>query len=297
MSLILPDYRVIRELGRGASSQLYCVEDIKTGELRTAKHIILGDADEKKFIEQLRAEQATGQLLDHPTLRKVFELRYIRKRFRVQAAVLMMEYVDGIDMGSSQFRWSLPQLLSYFRSAAEGLSAMHHHKFVHADLKPGNLMVTPSDEVKLIDFGQSSTLLQAKERIQGTPDYMAPEQAKRSVLDQRTDVFGFGATLYKVLTGMALKTEMNKTAGLHLEGRIGKRVTEMSRGSTDEVPTCILRFIEDCCREDPMDRLSDMRAVINRIDLSQTILEHQAANREKEEKKKKKKKSSTRSES
>ncbi|MEE9296830.1 MAG: lipopolysaccharide core heptose(II) kinase RfaY, partial [Phycisphaerae bacterium] len=190
MSLLLPDYRIVREVGRGANSRLYCVEHIHTGELRTAKHVELNDADEKKFVEQLRAEQMTGQTLDHPVLRKVYDLLYIRKRLRVQAAVLLMEYVEGIDMGSSQFRWNLPQLLDYFRIAADGLHAMHHLGYVHADLKPGNLIVTPDDQIKLIDYGQSSAMLHAKERIQGTPDYMAPEQAKRSVLDQRTDVFG-----------------------------------------------------------------------------------------------------------
>ncbi len=277
MALILPDYRIIREIGKGANSTLYCVENIQTGELRAAKHVVLNEKDEDKFIDQLRAEQATGQTLDHPTLRKIYDLRYVRKLFRVQAAVLLMEYVDGIDMGSSKFRWTLPQLLGYFRSVAEGLGAMHHFKFVHADLKPGNLIVTPSEEVKLIDFGQSSAMLQAKERIQGTPDYMAPEQAKRSVLDHRTDVFGLGATLHKVLTGGARQTEMNKTAGMHLQARIGKRVSDMNWGSTENIPTCVLRLIEDCCKDEPVDRLADMRAVIHRVDLTLTILEHQAA--------------------
>ncbi len=283
MSLLLPDYRIVREVGRGANSRLYCVEHIHTGELRTAKHVELNDADEKKFVEQLRAEQMTGQTLDHPVLRKVYDLLYIRKRLRVQAAVLLMEYVEGIDMGSSQFRWNLPQLLDYFRIAADGLHAMHHLGYVHADLKPGNLIVTPDDQIKLIDYGQSSAMLHAKERIQGTPDYMAPEQAKRSVLDQRTDVFGLGATLHKVMTGGARQTEMNRTAGMHLQGRIGKLVGHATRGRTTKIPTCVTRLIEDCCKDEPVERLADMRAVINRIDLTKTILEHQAASAERAE--------------
>ncbi len=277
MRLILPDYRIVREIGRGANSVLYCVEHIDTGEVRAAKHVPLTTEDEKKFIEQLKAEQATGQVLNHPALRKVYDLRYVRKRLRLQAAVLLMEYVDGIDMGSSRFRWELSGLLTHFREIAEALHAMHHFGFVHADLKPGNLIVTPESKVKLIDFGQSSAMLQAKERVQGTPDYMAPEQAKKSVLDHKTDVFGLGATLYKVLSGGALRTEMNKTAGMHLQSRIGKRLNEINRGETKDIPICVLRMIDDCCKDDPMERLADMRAVVNRIDLTQTILEHQAA--------------------
>ena len=191
VNLILPEFRVLRKLGRGANSELFCVQNIQNGELRTAKFVKLSDneEEERKFIEQLRAEQTTGQALDHPVLRKIYDLRYVRKRLRIRAAVLMMEYVDGVPMSSSALRPGLVQMLSYFKLAAEGLHAMHTCGFVHADLKPGNLLITPDNEVKLIDFGQSSAMLQAKDRIQGTPDYMAPEQAKRSVLNQRTDVF------------------------------------------------------------------------------------------------------------
>jgi hypothetical protein len=95
-------------------------------------------------------------------------------------------------------------------------------------------------------------------------------------LDQLTDVFGLGATLYKVLTGQAIATEMNRTAGLHAPTRIGKRVSDMNRPITVEIPTCVLRLIEDCCRDEAVDRLADMRAFINRVELTQTIMEHQA---------------------
>lgn len=275
MALILPDYRVVEEIGVGANSQIFCVQHIETGELRAAKYVKLNTDDEKKFIDQLRLEQAAGQSWDHPVLRKVYDIRFIRKRLRLRAAVLMMEYVEGTSMSNSAFRPALAALLRYFRRAAEGLRAMHHCGYVHADLKPGNLLVTPDDDVKLIDFGQSSAMLEAKDRVQGTIDYMAPEQAHRSVLDQRTDVFGLGATLYRVLTGQAITTEMNKTAGLHAPTRIGKRLTDLQKPLTVKIPTCVARMIEDCCRDEPVDRLADMRAVINRIDLTQTILEHQ----------------------
>ena len=277
MSLILPDYRVVQKLGDGANSEIFCVENIDTGELKAAKYVKLNSDDEKRFIDQLRAEQAAGQALDHPVLRKVYDIRYLRRRLRLRAAVLLMEYVDGVPMSNSQFRPTLEALLRYFRRAAEGLRAMHLCGFVHADLKPGNLLVTDDDEVKLIDFGQTSAMLHAKERIQGTIDYMAPEQARRSVLDQRTDVFGLGATLYKVLTGQAIATEMNRTAGLHAPTRIGRRVTDFNRPITVEIPTCVTRLIDDCCKDEPVDRMADMRAVINRLDLTQTILEHQRA--------------------
>lgn len=275
MSLYLPDYRVVEKVGTGANSDIYCVEHLESGELRAAKYVRINEEDEKKFLDQLRAEQATGQSLDHPVLRKIYDLRPIRKRLRIQAAVLLMEYVDGVPMSHTEFRPELPRLLGYFRRVAEGLQVMHHHGYVHADLKPGNLLVTRDDRVKLIDFGQSSAMMQAKDRIQGTMDYMAPEQARRSVLDQRTDVFGLGATLFKLLTGRAVTTEMNKVASVHMPSRIGRRLSELKRPIAGDIPTCVARLMEDCIKSEPVDRLADMRAVINRIDLTLTILDHQ----------------------
>ena len=101
-------------------------------------------------------------------------------------------------------------MLRIFTETAMGLKAMHAAGFVHADLKPNNILVTPDDDVKLIDLGQSAKLNRAKPRVQGTVDYMAPEQVQREKLDQRTDVFGLGACLHKMFTGSAIKTEMNK---------------------------------------------------------------------------------------
>ncbi len=284
MALVLSDYRVLHRVGVGANSELYCVQHLETNEMRCAKHVTKLDEDEQKFIDQLKSELSAGQKLDHPVLRKVYELRTVRKFFKLTAAILFMEYIDGISMSSNQFRPTLPVLLSYFRRAAEGLHAMHQKGFVHADLKPGNLLITHDHEVKLIDFGQSSPIMQAKERIQGTPDYMAPEQAKRSVLDQRTDVFGLGATLFKVITGRVIKTEMNRTAGLHMPTRIGKRLNELNKPISVDVPASVMKLVQDCCREDPMERIADMRAIINRIDLTQTILERQSGAAPEEEK-------------
>jgi serine/threonine-protein kinase len=273
MSLILPDYRVIEKVGHGANSDIYRVASLETGEYRAAKYVPFNAGDENKFIDQLKAEQLTAQAMTHPVLREVYDLRHIRKRLRLQASVLMMEYVDGYPLSSRGIRPIMSELLTWFRDVAEGLRAMHLAGYVHADLKPGNIMINSEGKVKLIDFGQSSPMHQAKGRVQGTIDYMAPEQARGAVLDQRTDVFGLGAALYRILTLQPISTEMNRTAGLHAPTRIGKRRSEFQKPTQVEAPTCVMRFIDDCIRDDPVERISDMRAVINRIDLTLAILE------------------------
>lgn len=273
MSLDIPNYRILAKLGSGASSTVLKVRCTRTGTLYTVKSIKIHTPEDHKFLEQLKAEYATGSQMDHPVLRKVYELRYVRRRLRVKGAMLFMEYVDGVPMNDSEFSRPLPELLALFIVVAQGLDAMHQAGYVHADLKPGNLLVTPDESVKLIDFGQSCPMLTSKARVQGTIDYMAPEQVALNLLDRRTDVFGLAAALHRVITGKPIATDMNRAITLHSQGLVGKRMTDIVEPTNIEVPTVVAKLIETCCEKDPAKRLPDMRAFIERAELARTILQ------------------------
>jgi eukaryotic-like serine/threonine-protein kinase len=146
---------------------------------------------------------------------------------------------------------------------------------VHADLKPGNILVTSDHEVKLIDFGQASAINQPKRRVQGTIDYMAPEQAARQMLDARTDVFGLGATLHRVFTGRPVATEMNQCLDVHSLGRIGVRVEDNAAAALDSLPPVLSKLIDDCCAKEPVRRPRDMREFIERCRIVRVVLAKQ----------------------
>jgi serine/threonine-protein kinase len=132
-------------------------------------------------------------------------------------------------------------------------------------------------QVKLIDFGQSAPIHQAKPRIQGTIDYIAPEQVQRATLDQRTDVFGLGAALHRVVTGRPIPTEMNQTVSLNSQSLVGKRIAQTRPAPLPELPNCVARLMDDCCQSKPQDRLPDMPALIERLELARTILARHSA--------------------
>ncbi|MCP4246373.1 MAG: serine/threonine protein kinase [bacterium] len=277
MSIDIPNYRILGKLGTGANSTLLLARSMQTGARYAVKVVKVRQPEDMKFIDQLRDEHAVGSAMDHPIIRKTFELRLIRRRLtKIKSGILFMEYVDGIPLNDPEFSCPLTKLLGYFRIAAQGLLAMHRAGYVHADLKPGNILITPDERVKLIDLGQSCAIRTSKPRIQGTIDYMAPEQAALKPLDARTDVFGLGATLFKVLTGQPMSTDMNQNISLHSLGLLGKRATELQKRLEVELAAPLERLIEECCAKDPMRRPSNMKVLIDRLDMVRTILQKRA---------------------
>ena len=275
MSVDIPNYRIVEKLGEGAQTRIFRARCMRTGRDYAVKIVKVVRPEDMSFVELLRAEHAIGTSIDHPVIRKLYELRILRQRLRTRGAILFMEYVNGISMADREFRFTLDSLLGLLKQVAQGLHAMHVAGYVHADLKPNNIMVTADLTVKLIDLGQSSRIREAKPRIQGTIDYMAPEQAQRGMLDQRTDVFGLGAALHRVVTGKPVPTEMNQTVSMHSQSLVGKRRDEIQRPSMEELPLSVSRLIADCCKPNPADRIADMPALIERIDLARTVMSRQ----------------------
>lgn len=272
MAVDIPNYRVIEKLGTGAQTRIFRARCMRTGKDYTVKIVKVIKPEDASFIDLLRTEYAIGSAIDHPVIRRVYELRMMRHRLRVRGAILFMEYVDGISMIDKDFRRPLDEILRILAEVARGLDALHRAGFVHADLKPSNILVTPEGDVKLIDLGQSARIHEAKVRIQGTIDYMAPEQVQRGVLDQRTDIFAVGAALHRIMTGKPVKTDMNQTISLHSQNLVGRRVSEISESGMLRLPACISRLIEDCCESDPDDRIQDISTLIERIELARTIV-------------------------
>jgi serine/threonine-protein kinase len=268
----LPNYHILDKLGTGAESRVYRARCVRTGKLYAVKIVRLTRPDDMSFVELLKVEREIGATIHHPVLRRVFDLRMIRYRLRLQGAVLFLEFVEGIPMSDKEFRRPMDEVLSYFEQAASGLHAMHQAGFVHADLKPNNILVGRDGHVKLIDFGQSTRIRTAKSRVQGTIDYIAPEQVQKGILDQRTDVFGLGAAMYRVLTGRAVQTEMNQTVTVHSQSLVGKRLADLRVSALGELPACVAKLIEDCCRYRPEERIPDMPTLTERIRFARHIL-------------------------
>ncbi len=265
----LAGYRVRGTIGHGARSVIYRVEDPKTNEIFALKHVHRELAKDKRFMQQVRLEYEICNSLDHPSLRKSYRLIKERRILRVSDIFLLMEFVDGVTLEQMQIR-DVSKFCQICQDVAKGLHIMHEAGFVHSDVKPNNIMLRKDGVVKIIDFGQSCRNNTVKERIQGTPDFIAPEQVKRRALTPRTDIFCLGATLYWLLTNKHLPTMIpRKTTGMMIERDEIKLPHELNPA----IPLALSSMTMKCVQKNPQDRLDNMQQVIERLELAIRQLE------------------------
>lgn len=260
-------FSILAEVGRGAASIIYLIQDPKTKQIWALKHVHKREAKDQRFLDQTEKEYQIASRLDHPVIRKVVKMVKGRSLMSVKDLYLVMEYVDGISIEQQKPR-NLAHALSIFKHVADGLAYMHDAGYVHADMKPNNIVVTEDDQVKIIDLGQSCPVGTVKERIQGTPDYIAPEQVHRRPITPLTDVYNLGATMYWVLTGQHIPTALPKGDSLvsSLDDQFiekPKPVTELNPG----VPASLSELIMQCVEVKEEDRPRKMDDVASRIDL------------------------------
>jgi serine/threonine-protein kinase len=200
-------YHVLDRLGTGALSTIYAVKDPKTGEAYALKHVVPQTEKHLRFVEQLQNEFDVSRHFRHPGLRKCVDLKISKRMFigGIKEAALVMEMVKGLSI-DQEHPGALRAVCDCFINVGLALSALHHLRLVHCDLKPSNIIRDHPGNVKIIDFGQACRVGTVKQRVQGTPDFIAPEQAKCKPIGIFTDVYNFGATLYWALTDRRVPT-------------------------------------------------------------------------------------------
>jgi serine/threonine-protein kinase len=272
MAQKLLQYDVLERLGEGARSVIYAVSDPTTRQVFALKHVVRAEQKDIRFVEQVETEFEVSRQFNHPNLRKSFDLKLIKTMLvKVAEAYLVMELFDGkpLDVRPPT---EMMDILDTFIQAAQGLKYMHQMGWAHCDIKPNNILRNDKGHVKVIDFGQACKIGTIKERIQGTPDYIAPEQVNRKPINQQTDVFNLGATLYWNLTGKHIPTlyTVNKKGenSFLLDDRI-----DTPMDLNPKVPQAVSNLVMDCVSTKQQKRPVDMDAVITRLELGRHIIQ------------------------
>ena len=210
----LGPYEIERLLGEGGMGVVYKARDVRLKRDVAIKVLPQEFAADAGRLRRFEHEAQAASALNHSNIATIYGIDS-----QDGTSFIAMEYVPGRTLAEVVPRngLDLSHALRYGVQIADALARAHGRGVIHRDLKPGNIMVTPDDHVKLLDFGiaklvhpmegnapdvtRTTDNLTAVGLVVGTTRYMSPEQAQGQQVDPRTDIFSFGAVLYEMITG------------------------------------------------------------------------------------------------
>ncbi|MEX2300557.1 MAG: protein kinase [Bryobacterales bacterium] len=195
-------YRIVEKLGEGGMGVVYKAEDLKLGRAVALKflpsHLIESEEHKTRFLHEARA----AAVLDHSNICTVYEIDEANGQ-----TFLAMACLAGQTLQQKIAARPLPlqEALDIALQIGQGLQAAHEKGIVHRDIKPANIMITPQNQVKIMDFGlarlSDRTRLTGTGTKVGTPAYMPPEQTEGRPTDRRSDIWALGVVLYEMISG------------------------------------------------------------------------------------------------
>ncbi len=202
----IDNYIVLKELHASATSQLYLVKDKNTKATLVMKTPSVNYQDDPAYIERFQLEEWAGTRISNPHVMKIYKPQKNR-----QFLYLLTEYIEGQtlrDWIQAHPHPEISDVIALIRQIIQGLRAFHRMDMLHRDLKPDNIIVTPSQNIKIIDFGsvkiagieEITTPIERTELL-GTKNYTAPEYLLGMQGTSQSDLFSLGIICYEMLTG------------------------------------------------------------------------------------------------
>ncbi len=241
-------FKILGTLGTGAHSTILHIRRDLDQKAYALKVVSIDDPEEdNKFKEQAEHEWSVLQKLDHPNIIKGLALEYSKNwLFRVTKLHLLLEYGFGKTLDNVK-GLNIPRTVEIFQKVASAMVHLHRREIFHGDLKPNNVLLGPGGVLKVIDFGLAHIKGQAKGRIQGTPEYIAPETVKQKMVNERTDIFNFGATMYRMFSWKLPPTVMgNVDSGGVLDAKIWQHQLKPVAEINPAIPENLAQLIHKC---------------------------------------------------
>ena len=277
----LGNYKILEKLGEGGQGTVYKAVDSKLGRTLVIKvlpaELTAREANLKRFEREARLASA----LDHPNICTIFDLNEING-----IHFIAMQYIEGRNVRQlvNGRPLSLESALSIALQTADALAAAHARGIIHRDIKAGNVMVTPSGQVKVLDFGLAKLLDEDAARTSGihhteitevgvpygTATYAAPEQARGDRVDSRADIFSTGVLLYEMLTGTW--PFQGQTAVEVRHAVLNEEPKLLSQVRPGRVPIRLQAVLDKALAKDPRNRYQkishfadDLRSIIREL--------------------------------
>ena len=250
---ILSDrYRVVGLLGRGGMGEVYRAEDLKLEQPVALKFLPESLSIDGAALARFHREVRVARQISHRNVCRVYDIgEYEGLHF------ISMEYIRGEELSSVVKRFGrLPvdKAVEIARQICAGLAAAHDAGVLHRDLKPANVMIDENGDVRITDFGLAGLVEEFGEgaALEGTPEYMSPEQLSGKELTARSDIYSLGLVIYELFTGR--KAFSASTLGELLRLRRSESLPESPSRYVKDLDPLVERVIERCLSADPKER-------------------------------------------
>lgn len=259
-------YTLIKKIGEGGSGRVYLARDNNLDIPCAIKVLrIFQEHDQRKFFSEIKITAK----LRHPNIVNIFYANHIHKYY-----YYVMEYIDGesCDLILKRRAMSETEVISIAIPLAQAIEHAHHYNIIHRDIKPANVMIDQGKTVKVCDMGlamiralHTNPTSASSGRIRGTPVYMAPEQITGGgTLDERTDIYSYGMTLYHLLTrqvpylGRNLQETFEAICNFNV---LPKPPREIFANISESMEALILK----CIQKRPESRFAKMSQVLSAL--------------------------------
>ncbi len=272
-------YKILSKLGQGGMGAVYLAENRRLNKKVALKFLSSEYISDNWAKRQLVREAQAVAMLDHPNICAVYDFEEIGEH-----SFIVMQYVEGQTLSDLIRKKSLQpgQTVILAQQIANALAGAHAHGIIHRDIKPKNIMVTPSGQVKVLDFGLAKTIqknledatesisqLSREGLLVGTIAYMSPEQLRGEKLDYRTDIFSLGTVLYEMVCGknpFAHKTDSKSKSNAEVISSIMGDEPQSLRQVSINCPKDFDHVVNRCLRKDPADRYQSAAELLIDLD-------------------------------
>lgn len=230
-ALLRPDdifaerYQIIKQVGKGAFGVVVLVEDILVRDQFILKFLNPHVAMDEHMIRRFTHELRYARKVTHENIIRIYDFITYGRNYAIS-----MEYFESHPLTTEIAKGNLldhSRALNIIRFLCRGMAAAQEAQVVHRDLKPGNILISDDNTVKIVDFGLAAAASAGDSRLTktgilvGTPTYMAPEQVRGKEIDSRTDIYATGIIMYEIFTGQAPYTgeESMSIMFQHVEGK------------------------------------------------------------------------------
>ncbi len=265
-------YKIVEKLGEGGMGVVYKAQDTKLDRLVALKFLSRQVSSSEEYKARFYREARAAAALSHPNICSIIDIQEFRGE-----EFLVMEFINGRSLRSRIEEGPMPvsDAVKFARQIAEGLEAAHSKGVIHRDIKPENIIVTDTGVTKIADFGLAA-LLNAMEthesgRVAGTTAYMSPEQIRGDQVNDLTDIWSLGVTLYEMIAGHRPFTgEYEQAVAYSILNEKPPPVT----ASHIIIPGELEKIIDRCLEKKPTDRFSDAASLAKELRQVEIVLEN-----------------------